>query len=153
MFQPALWVTAQLCGTRSCLHPTQNSTARGDSFPLYFSFPYCCASITGIQFRVWEGSACIRARLSTQVGTKKNLRNTSMQSFSLRGPCQNMERLYWGPPQADKLHRSRNTDPVMVAEEVIITLSGGAPWGFRLQGGLEHQKPLQVAKVWLQWTT
>ncbi|KAI7805343.1 synaptopodin 2-like protein isoform X1 [Triplophysa rosa] len=35
----------------------------------------------------------------------------------------------------------------MVAEEVIITLSGGAPWGFRLQGGLEHQKPLQVAKV------
>jgi len=36
----------------------------------------------------------------------------------------------------------------MVAEEVIITLSGGAPWGFRLQGGIEHQKPLQVAKVW-----
>ncbi|KAM6997812.1 synaptopodin 2-like protein [Tautogolabrus adspersus] len=35
----------------------------------------------------------------------------------------------------------------MVAEEVTITLSGGAPWGFRLQGGVEHQKPLQVAKV------
>ncbi|KAK6328778.1 hypothetical protein J4Q44_G00007560 [Coregonus suidteri] len=35
----------------------------------------------------------------------------------------------------------------MVSEEVIITLSGGAPWGFRLQGGVEHQKPLQVAKV------
>lgn len=35
----------------------------------------------------------------------------------------------------------------MVAEEVIIALSGGAPWGFRLQGGAEHQKPLQVAKV------
>lgn len=35
----------------------------------------------------------------------------------------------------------------MVAEEVIITLSGGAPWGFRLQGGFEHHKPLQVAKV------
>uniref|UniRef100_A0A8C1TYX3 Synaptopodin 2-like a n=1 Tax=Cyprinus carpio TaxID=7962 RepID=A0A8C1TYX3_CYPCA len=34
----------------------------------------------------------------------------------------------------------------MVAEEVIIALSGGAPWGFRLQGGIEHQKPLQVAK-------
>nr|XP_020457227.1 synaptopodin 2-like protein [Monopterus albus] len=34
----------------------------------------------------------------------------------------------------------------MVAEEVIITLSGGAPWGFRLQGGVEHQKPLQVRK-------
>uniref|UniRef100_A0A9J8AJI1 Synaptopodin 2-like protein n=1 Tax=Cyprinus carpio carpio TaxID=630221 RepID=A0A9J8AJI1_CYPCA len=35
----------------------------------------------------------------------------------------------------------------MVAEEVVVTLSGGAPWGFRLQGGAEHQKPLQVAKV------
>lgn len=28
-----------------------------------------------------------------------------------------------------------------------MSLSGGAPWGFRLQGGVEHQKPLQVAKV------
>ncbi|XP_028324288.1 synaptopodin 2-like protein isoform X2 [Gouania willdenowi] len=35
----------------------------------------------------------------------------------------------------------------MVTEEVIVELSGGAPWGFRLQGGVEHQKPLQVAKV------
>ncbi|KAL0984101.1 hypothetical protein UPYG_G00137100 [Umbra pygmaea] len=35
----------------------------------------------------------------------------------------------------------------MVAEEVLVTLSGGAPWGFRLQGGLEHQAPLQVSKV------
>uniref|UniRef100_A0A8C1NEP8 Synaptopodin 2-like protein n=1 Tax=Cyprinus carpio TaxID=7962 RepID=A0A8C1NEP8_CYPCA len=35
----------------------------------------------------------------------------------------------------------------MVAEEVVVNLSGGAPWGFRLQGGAEHQKPLQVAKV------
>ncbi|XP_066536203.1 synaptopodin 2-like protein [Hoplias malabaricus] len=35
----------------------------------------------------------------------------------------------------------------MVAEEVVITLSGGAPWGFRLQGGVQHQRPLQVAKV------
>uniref|UniRef100_A0A672N014 Synaptopodin 2-like protein n=1 Tax=Sinocyclocheilus grahami TaxID=75366 RepID=A0A672N014_SINGR len=41
----------------------------------------------------------------------------------------------------------------MVAEEVIITLSGGAPWGFRLQGGIEHQKPLQVAKVGLPGNT
>lgn len=38
----------------------------------------------------------------------------------------------------------------MVAEEVVITLAGGAPWGFRLQGGVEQQKPLQVAKV--TWT-
>ena len=35
----------------------------------------------------------------------------------------------------------------MVAEEIMIVLSGGGPWGFRLQGGLEQQKPLQVAKV------
>ncbi|CAJ1080189.1 synaptopodin 2-like protein [Xyrichtys novacula] len=35
----------------------------------------------------------------------------------------------------------------MVAEEVVVSLSGGAPWGFRLQGGSEQQKPLQVAKV------
>ncbi|XP_038830874.1 synaptopodin 2-like protein [Salvelinus namaycush] len=34
----------------------------------------------------------------------------------------------------------------MVAEEVVITLSGGAPWGFRLQGGAEHQTPLQVRR-------
>lgn len=34
-----------------------------------------------------------------------------------------------------------------MAEEVVVTLSGGAPWGFRLQGGAEHQMPLQVAKV------
>ena len=35
----------------------------------------------------------------------------------------------------------------MVAEEMVIVLSGGGPWGFRLQGGLEQQKTLQVAKV------
>ncbi|XP_071318436.1 synaptopodin 2-like protein [Trachinotus anak] len=35
----------------------------------------------------------------------------------------------------------------MVAEEIVVSLSGGAPWGFRLQGGAEQQKPLQVAKV------
>ncbi|XP_072296355.1 synaptopodin 2-like protein [Eucyclogobius newberryi] len=33
------------------------------------------------------------------------------------------------------------------AEEVVVSLCGGAPWGFRLQGGAEQQKPLQVAKV------
>nr|XP_006630961.1 PREDICTED: synaptopodin 2-like protein [Lepisosteus oculatus] len=35
----------------------------------------------------------------------------------------------------------------MVVEEAVITLSGGAPWGFRLQGGADHRKPLLVAKV------
>uniref|UniRef100_A0A8C3GML8 Synaptopodin 2-like protein n=1 Tax=Cairina moschata TaxID=8855 RepID=A0A8C3GML8_CAIMO len=32
-------------------------------------------------------------------------------------------------------------------EETVITLSGGAPWGFRLQGGSEQKKPLQVSKI------
>ncbi|XP_078387028.1 synaptopodin 2-like protein [Cetorhinus maximus] len=34
-------------------------------------------------------------------------------------------------------------------EEALVTLAGGAPWGFRLQGGSQHQqhKPLHVAKV------
>ncbi|XP_020646873.3 synaptopodin 2-like protein isoform X1 [Pogona vitticeps] len=36
----------------------------------------------------------------------------------------------------------------MVAEEeVVVTLSGGAPWGFRLQGGSEQKRPLQVSKI------
>ncbi|XP_053442070.1 synaptopodin 2-like protein isoform X1 [Nycticebus coucang] len=32
-------------------------------------------------------------------------------------------------------------------EEVLVTLSGGAPWGFRLQGGAEQRKALQVSKI------
>ncbi|XP_060092636.1 synaptopodin 2-like protein [Heteronotia binoei] len=32
-------------------------------------------------------------------------------------------------------------------EEVIVALSGGAPWGFRLQGGSEQKRPLQVSKI------
>ncbi|NWV13823.1 SYP2L protein, partial [Ptilonorhynchus violaceus] len=32
-------------------------------------------------------------------------------------------------------------------EEMVITLSGGAPWGFRLQGGSEQKRPLQVSKI------
>ncbi|KAJ1066479.1 hypothetical protein K5549_007601 [Capra hircus] len=31
-------------------------------------------------------------------------------------------------------------------EEVLVTLSGGAPWGFRLQGGAEQRKPLQIRR-------
>ncbi|KFP18593.1 Synaptopodin 2-like [Egretta garzetta] len=31
-------------------------------------------------------------------------------------------------------------------EEMLITLSGGAPWGFRLQGGSEQKRPLQIRK-------
>ncbi|XP_039338578.1 synaptopodin 2-like protein [Mauremys reevesii] len=34
-----------------------------------------------------------------------------------------------------------------VEEEVLVTLSGGAPWGFRLQGGSEQKRPLQVSKI------
>ena len=30
---------------------------------------------------------------------------------------------------------------------VDVFLSGGAPWGFTLRGGLEHQEPLLITKV------
>lgn len=30
---------------------------------------------------------------------------------------------------------------------ICISMTGGAPWGFRLQGGKEEQQPLQVAKI------
>lgn len=32
-------------------------------------------------------------------------------------------------------------------DQFDIVLTGGAPWGFRLQGGREFRSPLQVAKV------
>ncbi|XP_067895481.1 synaptopodin-2-like isoform X4 [Heterodontus francisci] len=34
-----------------------------------------------------------------------------------------------------------------IGDYVCITIGGGAPWGFRLQGGKEHKQPLQVSKV------
>lgn len=30
---------------------------------------------------------------------------------------------------------------------VDVVLSGGAPWGFTLRGGLEYQEPLIITKV------
>lgn len=30
---------------------------------------------------------------------------------------------------------------------VDVCLSGGAPWGFTLRGGLEHREPLLITKV------
>lgn len=30
---------------------------------------------------------------------------------------------------------------------VAVCLSGGAPWGFTLRGGLEHREPLLITKV------
>ena len=32
-------------------------------------------------------------------------------------------------------------------EEFTIELQGGSPWGFALQGGLDHRSPLRVGKV------
>ncbi|XP_067828491.1 synaptopodin 2-like protein [Heptranchias perlo] len=32
-------------------------------------------------------------------------------------------------------------------EEALVTLGGGAPWGFRLQGGSQQHNPLKVAKL------
>ncbi|XP_032879432.1 synaptopodin-2 isoform X3 [Amblyraja radiata] len=34
-----------------------------------------------------------------------------------------------------------------IGDYVCITIDGGSPWGFRLQGGKEHKQPLQVSKV------
>ncbi|XP_041041889.1 synaptopodin-2-like isoform X1 [Carcharodon carcharias] len=34
-----------------------------------------------------------------------------------------------------------------IGDYVCVTIGGGAPWGFRLQGGKEHKQPLQVSKV------
>ncbi|XP_051866459.1 synaptopodin-2-like isoform X3 [Pristis pectinata] len=34
-----------------------------------------------------------------------------------------------------------------IGDYVCITIDGGPPWGFRLQGGKEHKEPLQVSKV------
>jgi len=37
---------------------------------------------------------------------------------------------------------------IMASSEVYeVVLSGGAPWGFRLQGGKEFRAPLRIAKV------
>ncbi|XP_070465332.1 synaptopodin-2 isoform X2 [Equus przewalskii] len=30
---------------------------------------------------------------------------------------------------------------------ICISMTGGAPWGFRLQGGKEQKEPLRVAKI------
>ena len=36
----------------------------------------------------------------------------------------------------------------MASSEVYeVVLTGGAPWGFRLQGGKEFRAPLRIAKV------
>ncbi|XP_067847005.1 synaptopodin-2-like isoform X3 [Heptranchias perlo] len=34
-----------------------------------------------------------------------------------------------------------------IGDYVYVAIDGGAPWGFRLQGGKEHKQPLQVSKV------
>ena len=38
---------------------------------------------------------------------------------------------------------------MVTGERVTVTLTGGAPWGFRLQGGGSF--PLEVAKVRNAW--
>ncbi|XP_034298710.2 synaptopodin-2 [Pantherophis guttatus] len=34
-----------------------------------------------------------------------------------------------------------------VQDYICITMTGGAPWGFRLQGGKEEKQPLKIAKI------
>lgn len=40
--------------------------------------------------------------------------------------------------------RSRDCESFKLVE---VFLSGGAPWGFTLRGGLEHREPLLITKV------
>ena len=57
-----------------------------------------------------------------------------------------LENIKWKPavPEND----SKDT---MISEtantSVTVTLDGGPPWGFRLQGGQEFEEPLSIAKV------
>lgn len=39
------------------------------------------------------------------------------------------------------------TGKMGTGDYLCIAMSGGAPWGFRLQGGKEQKQPLQIAKV------
>jgi hypothetical protein len=39
----------------------------------------------------------------------------------------------------------------MASETFEVSLHGGSPWGFRLQGGKEFRAPLLIAKV--SWST
>lgn len=45
---------------------------------------------------------------------------------------------------ADLDQRTRNGDGWKLVD---VLLSGGAPWGFTLKGGLEHREPLLITKV------
>ena len=31
--------------------------------------------------------------------------------------------------------------------EFVVLLEGGSPWGFALQGGVDHRSPLRIGKV------
>ena len=64
---------------------------------------------------------------------------STARTHIVRGTGEDSGSVVRGPPRS---HHCR-----MVLEDVVVCLSGGSPWGFRLQGGAEHQRPLQVAKV------
>lgn len=53
---------------------------------------------------------------------------------------------YWhGMQKSDDLDpRDRDGDDWKLVD---VFLSGGAPWGFTLRGGLEHREPLLITKV------
>lgn len=50
---------------------------------------------------------------------------------------------YWQKSN-DQDPRDRDGDDWKLVE---VFLSGGAPWGFTLRGGLEHREPLLITKV------
>ena len=52
---------------------------------------------------------------------------------------------YTSAPQ----QRTRSEQPPSDADApcFTVTLTGGTPWGFRLQGGEEFDEPIRIAKV------
>ena len=38
-------------------------------------------------------------------------------------------------------------ESVAIGEQFTVELNGGSPWGFSLQGGVDHRSPLRVGRV------
>ena len=57
-----------------------------------------------------------------------------------------LDNIKWKPAVPEN-----DTEDTTISEtantSVTVTLDGGPPWGFRLQGGQEFEEPLSIAKV------
>lgn len=48
---------------------------------------------------------------------------------------------------SDRKERMETVEQLVSFHHIQVQLSGGAPWGFTLKGGLEHGEPLIITKV------